>query len=428
MIINSKQISFLLFAIVAMLSFTNDVLAFNGPDKQINLIKKYNASEKSWIMHFNEPFQIKRKIRKRLVQGEVKKIRLYSFEKPQAFYNPKTHIFVLAGENIFVNFDHGIIQELNDERDKRDKTVVEVIFIGPWLYYPKVGNYNRYVGVSRIFHTDSKKISQQEEIFEPLTGFLREAKDKAKSSTGQKAVKFFFESFNHERNQIKEKPITKYQEGMYYSEWWSILYGINCYFDILGNQEIKCYNELEIPEYNRFIFTGNLAKEQNEFYVEGYKLVEPIWIGDIDKHDKNKNTLENLLLYKVANIKNGIANIHNPKINYKNSDKILIMVPKEQATTFIATIKKLPDNIITNLRGYVWFMSSPRKDEPEEFKPYNFKKYDVLPNDKYDAELARISNGNLKAKYGRYLTKERYSEDYVAPSIYNNNYNDKPEW
>ena len=83
---------------------------------------------------------------------------------------------------------------------------------------------------------------------------------------------------------------------------------------------------------------------------------------------------------------------------------------------------------LNNIKGYVWFEPKWRGYTLASEKPCNPKKYDVLPNDEYDAELSRISNGNLKAKYGRYLTKERYSEDYIAPSIYGNNYNDKPEW
>jgi hypothetical protein len=89
-------------------------------------------------------------------------------------------------------------------------------------------------------------------------------------------------------------------------------------------------------------------------------------------------------------------------------------------------LKKLPDGYLANIEsGYVWFMS---KNIPEDAGyRINYRKYDVKPKDKYDKELARVSNGKLKAKYGRYLTKERYSEDYVAPSIFGNNYNDRPE-
>ena len=94
-------------------------------------------------------------------------------------------------------------------------------------------------------------------------------------------------------------------------------------------------------------------------------------------------------------------------------------------------IKKLPDNALSNFKGYVWFLSKQGSNVDGwgkvDFK-FKYSSLDTKPNQKYDDELNRVSNGNLKAKYGRYLTKERYSEDYVAPSIYNNNYNDEPEW
>ena len=114
-------------------------------------------------------------------------------------------------------------------------------------------------------------------------------------------------------------------------------------------------------------------------------------------------------------------------INNSKGNKILIMVPKDQRKLFIKTIKQIPDNYFKNKVGYVWFLSDSNHYNNIDKPKYNTK-YDTKPNNKYDAELSRISNGNLKAKYGRYLTKERYSEDYIAPSIYGNNYNDKPEW
>ncbi|MDR2901719.1 MAG: hypothetical protein LBU87_01235 [Lactobacillales bacterium] len=128
--------------------------------------------------------------------------------------------------------------------------------------------------------------------------------------------------------------------------------------------------------------------------------------GDMDKSEKMPGYLGRML---------------------KGKGKILVMVPYDQAEKFMDIVKKMPDNALAGSRGYVWFLSRERDDWGNRDLPYNWKKYDVLPNDGYDSELARISGGKLKAKYGRFLTKERYSEEYVAPSPYNNNYNDKAD-
>ena len=216
-------------------------------------------------------------------------------------------------------------------------------------------------------------------------------------------------------------------EKLYKIAWYET-FGHDCSFDY-KNPNMRCFNELDTHDYERFFFMGNqdndkkdkyyskiLKTTRTEYYESGLN-VNVISKYKLDKNNPNKNNFENLFISMIKE-----------NAEQKKNDKVLIIVPKNQVKLFIKTIKKIPDNSLNNIKGYVWFEPKWRGYPVFDEKPYNPKKYDVIPNDEYDAELSRISNGNLKAKYGRYLTKERYSEDYIAPSIYGNNYNDKPEW
>ena len=259
-------------------------------------------------------------------------------------------------------------------------------YIGPWVYYPKIGKYLRYAGfIDGSFEEQTpeniKYKEQQLNQGQPITVISR----------------------NSGMNILNSNIM-----------YWMKNVGYNCYCDMfntdINNCKIKCYNELDTSDYERYIYYGTSSKEERDAYIKFYN-VKPLSSYFINKK------------YIKENKKSWIL----PE-NKKEKRKILIMVPKDQVKYFIKDIKTIPDNALKGLEGYVWFLSEPINRDITQMHKVNIKKYDVKPNDKYDAELYRISGGKLKAKYGRYLTKERYSEDYVAPSIYGNNYNDMPEW
>lgn len=278
------------------------------------------------------------------------------------------------------------------------------------IYYPKIGEYLRLYGKKeRINYSKSTTLCD-----------------------GVKYSKYYlsitFQPINESNRNLKPIHLTLKSDEIDSSSNediseinWYEKFGVNCSFDYLSS-DFKCYNELDTHDYERFFFMGD-QDDKNEVWKKMTRTQEyetkmnltTISKYKLDETNPNKNSFENLFISMIED-----------NAKQTNNDKVLIIVPKKQVKLFIKTIKKIPDNKLNNIKGYVWFEPEERNfDDERKYKP---KKYDVLPNDKYDSELSRISNGNLKAKYGRYLTKERYSEDYVAPSIYDNNYNDKPEW
>ena len=282
-----------------------------------------------------------------------------------------------------------------DKIDEKSTYKIFPIYVSQWIYSPKLGRYYKLAGFGSGHNNG-----------EDLIGF---------------DYSFFIDNdYTKSRKNLKESPfnivysngdlILSFLKEKFYEFRWFAMIGSNCYFDARRKeQKVKCYNELDTSDYERYIYYGTASKGERDVYMKFYNvyLLSSYYINEKDAKENKKSWIL-------------------PE-NKKETRKILIMVPKEQVKYFIKDIKKLPDNALDNLIGYVWFMS---KDIPNNNTGYkiNYKKYDTKPNDKYDAELSRISNGKLKAKYGRYLTKERYSEDYIAPSIYGNNYNDEPEW
>lgn len=284
------------------------------------------------------------------------------------------------------------------------------------FYSPKLGSYLRLHGAKQ-------------------RGRLREGDGCSKDKYNRYSLQISFQRINDTNKDLPVIPQTLRPnelsngeiEKLYKIAWYET-FGHDCSFDY-KNPNMRCFNELDTHDYERFFFMGNqdndkkdkyyskiLKTTRTEYYESGLN-VNVISKYKLDKNNPNKNNFENLFVSMIKE-----------NAEQKKNDKVLIIVPKDQVKLFIKTIKKIPDNSLNNIKGYVWFEPKWRGYTLASEKPYNPKKYDVLPNDEYDAELSRISNGNLKAKYGRYLTKERYSEDYIAPSIYGNNYNDKPEW
>ena len=270
------------------------------------------------------------------------------------------------------------------------------IYVSQWIYSPKLGRYYKLAGFG----------------FGPNTG---------EDMIGFDYSFFIDNDYTKSRKNLKESPFNmlyfdgslisnSFRRNSFYKFKWFAILGSNCYFDARRKEKkVKCYNELDLSDYERYLFYGTSSEEERNAYIKFYN-VKPLSSYYISKEDAKENK-ESWILSE----------------NKKEKRKILIMVPKDQAKYFIKVIKRLPDNALDNLIGYVWFMSEDIPNNKTGYK-INYKRYDTKPNDKYDAELSRISGGKLKAKYGRYLTKERYSEDYVAPSIYGNNYNDKPDW
>lgn len=282
-----------------------------------------------------------------------------------------------------------------DEIDEKYMDQVFPIYVSQWIYSPKLGRYYKLAGFGFGSNTG-----------EDMIGF---------------DYSFFIDNdYTKSRKNLKESPFNmayfdgsligdSFRRNRFYRFKWFAMIGSNCYFDARRKeQKVKCYNELDLSDYERYLYSGFSSDELEKEYEQFYN-VKIISLLDLNKKYKREWR----------------TNWLNPK--NKKTGKILIMVPKDQVKYFIKDIKTIPDNALKGLKGYVWFMSEDIPNNNTGYK-INYKKYDVKPNDKYDAELSRISNGNLKAKYGRYLTKERYSEDYVAPSIYGNNYNDMPEW
>ena len=295
------------------------------------------------------------------------------------------------------------------------------LIITSWLYSPILGQYFRYVTLTQIetYKEESKKM---------IVNFyqLKDYKDD-----------------EYKKLDLNEESLKRLQEygggensGILAMVLWKNYIGLNCE-KIWGENRIACYNELDIHDYDRFYFNGNeMTKYDLKYYIREYKYdkIKKEGIPPIIGH---KETYRNEMYEQTFNVKTiwegklkeneTLTDLLKNMINNSKGNKILIMVPKDQRKLFIKTIKQIPNNYFKDKVGYVWFLSDSKHYNNIDKPKYNTK-YDTKPNQKYDNELSRISNGNLKAKYGRYLTKERYSEDYVAPSIYGNNYNDKPEW
>ena len=312
-------------------------------------------------------------------------------------------------------------QEGKDFQDDKKYINKEPIIIGNWIYYPMVGKYLRFVALTQI--GNNKWADKM------LAGFYQ-----LKTEEMEK----------YDKLDLNEKSLEKLKEygtGMNSGNLalilWNTYIGNNCE-KIWGENRMACYNELDIHDYDRFYFNGDemtkydlkyTIKEQ-VFNDNGIGVKEPAVYG-------HKETYRNEMYEQTFNVKTiwkgklkeneTLTDLLKNMINNSKGNKILIMVPKDQKKLFIKTIKQIPDNYFKDKVGYVWFLSDSTHYNNIDKPKYNTK-YDTKPNDKYDAELSRISGGKLKAKYGRYLTKERYSEDYVAPSIYGNNYNDKPDW
>ena len=332
---------------------------------------------------------------------------------------------------VMYNVDYGnlstcITGNITDQNDKDFQNNEKYfnkqpIIIGNWIYYPMVGQYLRFVALTQI-----KNNSWKDKM---LVGFYQiESKEIRK----------------YKQLDLNEESLKRLKEygggensGNLALILWNAYVGNNCE-KVWGENRIACYNELDIHDYDRFYFTGNemtkydlkyTIKEQ-VFNDNGIGVKEPAVYG-------HKETYRNKMYEQTFNVKTiwkgklkdneTLTDLFKNMINNSKSNKILIIVPKDQRKLFMKIIKNIPNNYFKDKVGYVWFLSDSKHYNNIDKPKYNTK-YDTKPNDKYDAELSRISNGKLKAKYGRYLTKERYSEDYVAPSIYGNNYNDEPEW
>lgn len=360
-----------------------------------------------------------------------------------------------------INSDNKTEQELCIINEKP----IEPIFTTSWVYNNIAGKYVKNIGYIKY----SKYLSKMQDVFD-----FKSYSTFDKQETEKRNIPCF-----------KEKPFsitninTKSKFAAvddYYNYLWFMLFGMNCYYDVSTTNpdgtvgQVRCFNEIDTHDYNRYYFLGSKSldikggeseayekyfnvitisktdlktieeitkKEYEEYLIKNKDKLNKLKNGNkqereeyknIIKIQKNKiiNNYEKLLLYTLNNKKQTDNNK-----NDKNNNKILILVPHNKVSQFMSIIKKLPNNALSNFKGYVWFLSKKGSNVNGwgeiDFK-FKYSSLDTKPNNKYDAELSRISNGNLKAKYGRYLTKERYSEDYVAPSIYNNNYNDEPEW
>lgn len=312
-------------------------------------------------------------------------------------------------------------QEGKDFQDNERYYNKQPLIIGNWIYYPMMGQYLRFIALAEISNN-----KWQDKI---LVGFYQ-----TKNKEMEKYNKL-------DLNEKSVEILKEYGKGQNSSNLalilWNTYVGNNCE-KVWGENRIACYNELNVDNYGRFYFNGNeMTKYDLKYYIKdqvfndnGIGVKEPAVIG-------YKETYRNELYEKTFNVNTiwqgklkeneTLVDLFKNMITNSKSNKILIMVPKSQLKLFIKTIKQIPDNYFKDKVGYVWFLSDSNHYNNIDKPKYNTK-YDTKPNNKYDAELSRISSGNLKAKYGRYLTKERYSEDYITSSIYGNNYNDKPEW
>ena len=312
-------------------------------------------------------------------------------------------------------------QDGKDFKDTEKYYNKQPFIIGDWIYSPMIGKYLRFVAM-----TYTEKYGKSSE--NTIAGFYQ-----LKNKEMEKYNKL-------DLNEESINRLQKYRSGMSSSNLalilWDTYIGNNCE-KVWGENRIACYNELDIHDYDRFYFNGDeMTKYDLKYYIREYKYdnIKKEGIPPIIGH---KETYRNEMYEQTFNVKTiwkgklkeneTLTDLLKNMINNSKRNKILIMVPKDQRKLFIKTIKQIPDNYFKDKVGYVWFLSDSTHYNNIDKPKYNTK-YDTKPNDKYDAELSRISGGKLKAKYGRYLTKERYSEDYIAPSIYGNNYNDEPEW
>ena len=431
-------------------------------------LRRYYQSKNS-LKYILEPIQYQTVIKKTYGYDPEKgySYKGYFSNKPGCsflvLYNDGRYGYSSGGCAIYyTNSDNKTDQELCIINEKP----IEPIFATDWIYNVIAGRYEKNIGYIRLIYainSKTQKVTTDTFDFGTYGTIDKEKAEKRNISCFSKT------------NKPTDYEWLKYDKR-FSGTLWFMLFGMNCYYDVSTTNsdgtigQVRCFNELDTHDYNRYYFLGSKSldikggeleayeryfnaitisktdlkhiekitkQEYEEYLVKNKSKLEKLKNGNkqereeyksIIKEQKNKiiNNYEKLLVYTLNNKKQTDNNK-----NDKNNNKILILVPHNKVSQFMNIIKKLPDNALSNFKGYVWFLSKQGSNVNNwgkvDFK-FKYSSLDTKPNDKYDAELSRVSNGNLKAKYGRYLTKERYSEDYVAPSIYNNNYNDEPEW
>ena len=430
-------------------------------------LRRYYQSKNS-LKYILEPIQYQTVIKKTYGYDPEKgySYKGYFSNKPGCsflvLYNDGRYGYSSGGCAIYyTNSDNKTDQELCIINEKP----IEPIFATDWVYNDIAGKYVKNIGYIKY----SKYLNKMQSVFD-----FRSYSTIDKEKSEKRNISCFKEKLFPTTNTNIKLKFAAVDE--YYNYLWFMLFGMNCYYDVsIKNPDgsigqVRCFNEIDTHDYNRYYFLGSKSldikggeleaykkyfnaitisktdlkdieektkKEYQEYLVKNKSRLEKLKNGNkqekeqykaIVKEQKNKiiNNYEKLLIYTLNNRKQTDNNK-----NDKNNNKILILVPHNKVNQFMNIIKKLPDNALSNFKGYVWFLSKQGSNVDGwgkvDFK-FKYSSLDTKPNQKYDDELNRVSNGNLKAKYGKYLTKERYSEDYVAPSIYNNNYNDEPEW